>query len=107
MAWAAGPKNIRCARACWSDVDNERHCYRSFALVRLREPLRSPPPAWTIAAVRRRSSSIFPGIHAIGKIARKMETSDAANRFPEDQIICVLREHEAGLRTAKLLRRKL
>jgi putative transposase len=34
-----------------------------------------------------------------------METSDAARPFYEDQIIGVLREHEAGVKTADLCRK--
>jgi hypothetical protein len=33
-----------------------------------------------------------------------LETSDAASRFAEDQIIGVLREQEAGVKTADLCR---
>jgi hypothetical protein len=35
------------------------------------------------------------GSDAIGKLACQMETSDAASRFTKDQIISVLRKHEA------------
>jgi len=34
-----------------------------------------------------------------------METSGAATPFTEDQIIGVLREHEAGVKTAELCRK--
>jgi transposase-like protein len=52
-----------------------------------------------------RRIDLLPENHAIGKLARQMETSDAASRFSEDQIIGVLREHEAGVKTADLCRK--
>ena len=51
------------------------------------------------------SADVLPGNHAIGKLACQMETSDAARPITEDQIIGVLREHEAGVKTADLCRK--
>jgi putative transposase len=48
---------------------------------------------------------VLPRNHAIGKLACQTETSDARGRFTEDQIIGVLREHVAGMKTAVLCRK--
>ena len=45
---------------------------------------------------------LLPRIHAIGKLARQMKTSDGARPITEDQVIGVLREHAAGVKTAEL-----
>jgi hypothetical protein len=40
------------------------------------------------------AGDLLPGNHAIGRLARQIETSDAARPFTEDQIRGVLRQHE-------------
>jgi hypothetical protein len=49
---------------------------------------------------------LLPKIHATGKLAREMETSDATRPIIEDQIIGVLREHEANVKMADLCRKR-
>jgi putative transposase len=51
------------------------------------------------------SRHLLPRNNAIEKLARQMETSEAARLITKDQIIGVLREHEAGVTTAELCRK--
>ena len=50
-------------------------------------------------------TDVLPRNHAIGKLARQTETSDAARPIYRGSDHCVLREHEAGVKTAELCRK--
>lgn len=47
-------------------------------------------------------ADLLPGRHAIGKLARRMGRAMRRSHFSEDQIIGVLREKEAKVKTAEL-----
>ena len=73
-----------------------------------RAPPKHQPLRGEAGRLIQKTASLFDlllGTHAIGKLARPMESSDAATPFYQGSDIGVLREHEAGVKTAELCRK--